>query len=72
MSAPGGPEVSVVIPARDVAAVIGEQLAALAAQRGAPRFEVVVADKLKGKAAAKKVIPPQDGPAGPAGPAPQA
>ncbi len=30
-------------------------------------------DKIeKGKAAAKKVIPPQDGPAGPAGPAPQA
>lgn len=38
------PEVSVVIPARDVAAVIGEQLAALAAQRGAPSFEVVIAD----------------------------
>ena len=38
------PEVSVVIPAHDVAAVIGEQLAALAAQRGAPRFEVVIAD----------------------------
>ncbi|GLU87407.1 MULTISPECIES: glycosyltransferase family 2 protein [Kocuria] len=38
------PEVSVVIPAHDVAAVIGEQLAALAAQRGAPRFEIVIAD----------------------------
>lgn len=36
--------VSVVIPARDVAATIGEQLDALAQQRGAPRFEVVVVD----------------------------
>lgn len=39
-----GPEVSVVIPCYNAAAVIGEQLKALSAQVGAPRFEVIVAD----------------------------
>lgn len=38
------PELSVVVPARNVADVIGEQLEALAAQIGAPPFEVVIAD----------------------------
>jgi glycosyltransferase involved in cell wall biosynthesis len=38
------PGVSVVVPARDVAALIGPMLEALAAQRGAPEWEVVVVD----------------------------
>jgi glycosyltransferase involved in cell wall biosynthesis len=40
----GTPMVSVVIPARNAAATIGEQLAALARQEDAPPFEVVVVD----------------------------
>lgn len=39
-----GPQVSVVIPCYNAAAVVGEQLQALSAQVGAPRFEVVIAD----------------------------
>src|SRR4051794_7038859 len=38
------PDVSVVIPARDAAATLPRTLAALAAQEGAPEFEVVVVD----------------------------
>lgn len=41
---PAAPAVSVVIAARNAAATIGEQLAALASQDGAAPFEVVVVD----------------------------
>jgi glycosyltransferase involved in cell wall biosynthesis len=37
-------EVSVIVPARDAAATLGRTLAALAAQEGAPAFEVIVVD----------------------------
>lgn len=49
------PEISVVIPARNVAAVIGEQLASLSVQRGASSFEVVIADNGSTDALAESV-----------------
>ena len=39
-----GPEISVIIPVLNGAATIGDQLGALAAQRDAPSFEVIVCD----------------------------
>jgi GT2 family glycosyltransferase len=40
----GMPDLSVIIPARNAAATLARTLAALAAQQGAPNFEVVVVD----------------------------
>jgi glycosyltransferase involved in cell wall biosynthesis len=50
-----GPDLSVVVPARDAAAVIGAQLAALSAQEWDGRWEVVVVDNGSADATASVV-----------------